>query len=108
VDLTFGDADLAGLCNCERRMVQRWGDDGSRQVGRRLFELSALAHHSEIELLPSAVVAREPGGLVTVEFDRGGVTIQGVLGSGSNGRTSAGKEGLLVTSVVVRRRKNAK
>ena len=107
MDLTFGDADLAGVCNCERLMVQRWGDDGFRRVGRRLLELSALAHHSEMELLPSAVVDRQPGGTVTVDFDRGGVVIEGLVTSTPGGRGGADREGLRVTSVAVRSRSKA-
>jgi hypothetical protein len=108
VDLTFGDADLARLCNCERRMVQRWGDDGFRQVGRRLLELAALSHHTEIDLLPSVSVERRPRGSVTVEFDGGELVIRGVLTSASANRNGFDSDGLRITSVSVHSRRSAR
>lgn len=106
MDLTFGDADLAGLCNCERRMVQRWGDEGFRQVGRRLLELAALTHHTEIELLPSVSVKRRPRGSVTVEFDGGDLVIRGVLTTASADCNGSDRDGLRVTSVSVHSRRS--
>jgi hypothetical protein len=105
VDLSFGNAGLAALCNSEQHMVKRWGRDGFTQVGRRLLELSAVRDPSEIELLPYVAVERDASGTVAIDFDRGDVVIEGLLTELTNQHDGAtGESTFCVTSVTVRAR----
>lgn len=96
VDVTFGEADLAAVCNSERLMVRRWGRDGFEGLGRRLLELAAAADLDQVALLPGADVTRDADGAVTIDFGRGAVVVHGEIVEGLDtpgptpGRRSAG------------------
>jgi hypothetical protein len=85
VDLTFGEPELAALCNSEQRMIRRWGHEGFRILARRLLELAA-ADVSEIEDLPGAALRFDGDGGVTVDFGRGALLIHAVFLNGRSGR----------------------
>jgi hypothetical protein len=102
VDLTFADAELAALCSSQQLMTRRWGREGYAKVGRRLLELSAV-DPSQIEHLPRAVLQHAVNGRVTVNFDEGGVIIEGVLLDGKGPAPHAnGADSLRVTGVNVK------
>lgn len=77
MDITFGSAALAILCNSERRLADRWGADAGRTVGRRLFELGSADPHN-LDRLPRASVTVGREGEMTIDFD-GEVIVQGRL-----------------------------
>jgi hypothetical protein len=83
MDLGFGSAGLATLCNAERLMVERWGPDAGRTVGKRLLDLAAATAWT-IEQIPTAVVVRDDHGAMTITFDDV-IAISGQLTAGDDG-----------------------
>jgi hypothetical protein len=77
VDLSFADAQLAALCNSKKQITSRWGPHGFAAVSRRLTELCAV-DCADVVNLPMATITPNGEGIVTIEFDRGGVTISAV------------------------------
>ncbi len=80
MDLGFGSTGLAALCNAERLMVERWGAEMGRTVGKRLLDLAA-ATAGTIERIPTASVVRDDGGAMTIMFDDA-IAISGQLTTG--------------------------
>jgi hypothetical protein len=76
MDVTFSSAALAALCNSERRLADRWGDEAGRTVGRRLVELWA-ADADTVLRLPGASVDHNGTGETVIAF--GTVTIRGQI-----------------------------
>jgi len=83
MDLGFGSTGLATLCNAERLMIERWGPDTGRTVGKRLLDLSA-ATAGTIGQIPTATVLRDDDGAMTITFDDA-ITMSGQLTSGGDG-----------------------
>ena len=77
MDVTFGTAALAALCNSEHRLADRWGADAGRTVGRRLYELGSADRHN-LDRLPRASVSVDGHGETIIDFD-GQVIVQGRL-----------------------------
>jgi hypothetical protein len=82
MDLGFGSTGLAALCNAERLMVERWGTEMGRTVGKRLLDLAA-ATAGTIERIPTASVVRNDDGAMTITFDDA-ITISGQLTTGED------------------------
>jgi hypothetical protein len=94
MDISFGSAALATLCNSERRLANRWGADAGRTVGRRLYELGSSDPHN-LDRLPRASLSVDGHGEMTIDFD-GEVIVRGHLGS--NGTST---DGLVITGLEV-------
>jgi len=94
MDVTFGSAALAALCNSERRLADRWGADTGRTVGRRLYELRS-AEVRNLNWLPRASVIVDGDGETVIDFD-GEVTVRGRI-------STNGKRGdrIVITSLEV-------
>lgn len=93
MDIFFHRAELAALCNSQRRLADCWGADAGRTVGRRLLEVSA-ADSGGLEQLPRAEVSRSRRGETTIDF--GDVVLKGAIsGDGRDG------ERIVITSVEV-------
>lgn len=82
MDLGFGSTGLATLCNAERLMVERWGTEMGKTVGKRLLDLRA-ATVGTIERIPTASVVRDDGAM-TITFDDA-IAISGQLTTGDDG-----------------------
>lgn len=97
MDVTFGSAELAQLCNSSERLGQQWGEAG-REVSRRLCDLAAVDSDA-LQRLPGLRLHVGSAGQVSLSFS-GPVWIGGVLTPGQPaGRLPAEKAGILVTSV---------
>lgn len=84
MDVTFGSAALAALCNSERRLADRWGADTGRTVGRRLYELGSADLHN-LDRLPRASVSVDGHGETIVDFE-GEVIVRGRLSTDGSRR----------------------
>lgn len=84
--MSFGEADLAALCNSAGRLAERWGPELGRWIGRRLLELAAAADLTEIEALPGGHFHLGAAPSVTINFEPGGIELTGVL---LDGRSAA-------------------
>jgi hypothetical protein len=107
VDVTFGEAALAAVCNSKHRMVRRWGLDGFEYVGRRLLELNAAADLDQVGALPGAALTGGEGDHVMIRFDRDRVVIRAqVVGTPRQaaGEPNLGSHGLHIVSLEVRPR----
>ena len=93
MDVTFSSAALAALCNSERRLADRWGDEAGRTVGRRLVELLA-ADADTVLRLPGASVDHNGTGETVIDF--GAVTIRGQIST-----DGASGDRILISSVDV-------
>lgn len=94
MDITFGNAALAALCNSESRLADRWGADTGRTVGRRLYELGS-ADVRNLDRLPRASVSIDGNGEAVIDFD-GEITVRGHIStSGERG------ECIVITSVEI-------
>lgn len=98
MDLGFGSTGLAALCNAERLMVERWGPDMSRTVGKRLLDLAA-ATAGAIERIPTASVVRDDNGAMTITFDDT-IAISGQLTTGGDGQR-ADTELFVISNITV-------
>jgi hypothetical protein len=94
MDVTFKTVALATLCNSQRRLADRWGEDAGRTVGRRLLEINA-ADSASLEKLPRAAVSHNGRGETTIDFG-GDVVVRGVI-------TADGQDGerIVITSLEV-------
>jgi hypothetical protein len=77
VDVTFGSAALAALCNSEERLAQRWGLDIGKTVGRRLFDLAASTP-SALDRIPEAKISVNGLGETTITFSER-IVIRGII-----------------------------
>jgi hypothetical protein len=77
VDLSFADAQLAALCNSRQQITSRWGHEGFTAVSRRLAELFAV-DGADVVKLPMTTITDGDDGIITIECDRGVVTITAV------------------------------
>jgi hypothetical protein len=102
MDVTFGDAALAALCNSERRLAQKWGAATGRAVGRRLLELAATDFEA-IPRLPRTRVRTEDSGETVINFGGGDITVRGSVLDGSPGDDPPGRPLLVIASVDARR-----
>lgn len=101
MNLSFGDAALAALCNSERRLARRWGHAG-HAVGRHLLDLSA-AEAATIDQLPGARVHNDGSGEIVVAFDDE-ILITGIVSDATRDRQGlrADADQMMIRSVDVR------
>lgn len=81
MDLGFDSAGLAAFCNAEQLMVERWGPEMGRTVGKRLLDLAA-ATVATIEHIPTTSTTRSRDGQMTITFD-GVIVISGQVTTGA-------------------------
>lgn len=79
MDVSFGEAELAALCNSKVRLANHFGPSLGRLVGRRLLELAAAADLDELALLPGGRVQVSPAGMVRVIFVPDGIEVTGTI-----------------------------
>jgi hypothetical protein len=101
MDVTFGSAALAELCNSERGLAQRWGQQAGRTVARRLLDLAA-ADAAAVCRLPEARVSTNGDGETTITFESR-IVIRGVISDQDDvgRRVPACADRILITSVHV-------
>lgn len=96
MNVVFGSATLAALCNSERRLADRWGAEVGRTVGRHLLDLAA-ADATDIDRLPGAQVNTNGAGETVIGFDDD-IVLHGVISGSGDG---ANAERLVVTRLDV-------
>jgi hypothetical protein len=84
MEVAFGSAALAALCNSERGLSDRWGPGLGRTIGRRLFELRS-ADARNLDRLPRVSVSIDDQGVTTIDFNgevivRGRISTDGTSG----------------------------
>jgi hypothetical protein len=79
MDVTFGSAALAALCNSGERLAQRWGPAMGGIVGRRLLDLAA-ATAGTIDRIPDVKIAISETGETTLTFAEL-IVVRGIIGS---------------------------
>lgn len=79
MDVSFGSAPIAALCNSQRRLAERWGHERAQTVQRRLLELAAV-DAADIGRLPRANISAAHGEAV-IDFG-GEVVVRGVITAG--------------------------
>lgn len=101
MDLGFRTSGLTALCNAERLMVERWGPDMGRTVGRRLLDLAA-ATAGTIERIPTATIATGESGATTITF-ADTIVIRGLIttSSASIDGTPAAADQFVISSIDV-------
>jgi hypothetical protein len=77
MDVSFGSAALAELCNSGDRLAQRWGQQAGRLVARRLLDLAA-ADVAVVCRLPGAEVSTNGAGETTITFGQD-IVIRGIV-----------------------------
>lgn len=99
MNLSFSSATLAVLCNSEERLVQRWGQDTGKIVGRRLLDLAA-ATVATLDRIPGALV-KVDGTETTITFaDK--IAVRGVIGPSQAQSQGLGTdEDMVITSIVI-------
>ena len=75
--VTFHSAELAALCNSQRRLVNRWGADAGHTVCRCLLEIGA-ADSTSLDRLPRAEVSDNGRGETIIDFGDE-VVVRGVI-----------------------------
>jgi hypothetical protein len=102
MDVSFDTADLATLCNSERRMARRWGPAMGRTVGRRLLDVAASTV-ATLDRIPTARVNTNGAGETTVTFAEA-IVVRGciVSSAGSADHTTADTDSFVIASVEVR------
>lgn len=97
MDVRFGSAPIAALCNSQRRLAERWGHERAQTVQRRLLELAAV-DAADIGRLPRANVVSAAHGEAVIDFG-GEVVVRGAItaGDGTSGR-------IRITDVAVTRK----
>lgn len=101
MDVTFGSAALAALCNSEQRLAQRCGPDLGKLVCRRLFDLAASTAAS-LDRIPDAKISVNGTGETTIIFSER-IIIRGVINP-SQARTSGSRvdaDFMVITSLDV-------
>lgn len=104
MDVTFGSAELAALCNSERRLTQRWGHEAGPVIARRLVELASVEADA-IARLPRARVSSDGVGETVINFC-GEVVVRGAIVSDPSDSASAPvdrRTRLVITSLDVLR-----
>jgi hypothetical protein len=81
MNVSFSTAALAALCSSEQQLVQRWGPEIGRTVGRRLLDLCATDADA-LDRLPGARVSANGTGETTIAFGEH-IVVRGVISSGS-------------------------
>lgn len=99
MDLGFATAGLAELSNAERLMVERWGPDMGRTVGRRLLDLAAVTAGT-IDRIPTATIATGKAGAMTITF-ADTIVIRGVLTSSATVDGAAAADQFVISSIEV-------
>jgi hypothetical protein len=101
MNVSFGSAALAALCNSEQRLAQRWGPDVGHIVGRRLLDLAAVESEA-IDRLPGANVSTDGAGDTTITFSNQ-ILVRGVMNVVNQGRRGAPaeSESIVITSLEV-------
>jgi len=104
MEVSFETADLAVLCNSQRRMAERWGPKTSRTVGRRLIDLAASTA-TTIERIPDASIETRSDGKTTITF-ADAVVVRGVLQASAPrvDKTAADADCFVISSVEVKER----
>ena len=99
MNLTFRSAALAALCNSEQRLIERWGAEAGRAVGRRLLDLAAIdADH--LEGLPDVNVSTDGTRETTISF--GSIVVEGEITRGTRAaEAAADADGIVITRVGV-------
>src|SRR5947209_8432786 len=67
MNVSFSSAALAALCNSERRLTQRWGQETGRTIARRLLDLAAV-DATALDRLPGAKIDTDGTGETTIMF----------------------------------------
>lgn len=101
MDIAFGSAALAALCNSEERLAQRWGPVVGKSVGCRLFDLVASTA-ATLDRIPEAEVTVNSAGETTITFSQR-IVIRGVI-NGAVVRVSGSRadaDHMVITSVGV-------
>jgi hypothetical protein len=103
MDVTFGSAALAALCNSEEHLTQRWGRDIGRIVGRRLLDLVA-ATAATLDRLPEAKVTVTGTGETTITF-ADVIVVRGIINAPNAGTrgTLADADHMMITGLDVQR-----
>ena len=100
MDVSFGSESLAALCNSERRMAARWGQEVAEVLGRRLLDLAASTAGS-LERIPTAAVAMDGKGKTTIRFMQT-IVVKGVIQpAGDPDETSSDDDAFVIESVEV-------
>jgi hypothetical protein len=101
MDVSFETADLAALCNSERRMAKRWGSEMGRTVGRRLLDVAASTA-TTLDRIPTARVNANGTGETTVMFAEA-IVVRGhiVSSAGSADHTTTDTDSFVIASVEV-------
>jgi hypothetical protein len=97
MDVTFGSAELARLCNSEQLLARRFGAKIGRTIARRLWDLAAV-DAATVGRLPETVVESEGSGETSLTFG-GSVLVRGVVTLGGQSRAGADGDGMLITGV---------
>lgn len=99
--VTFDSPTLAALCSSERRLIDRWGQDVGRTVGRRFLDLAAI-EAVDIDRLPGAHVSGKGDGMSRLTFG-GEIVIDGVITEADrHARTTGDEDRIVVTRVTVK------
>jgi hypothetical protein len=101
MDVSFGSAALAALCNSEELLAQRCGPDLGKIVGPRLFDLAASSA-STLDRIPDAKISVNGTGETTIIFSER-LVIRGVINP-SQARTSGSRvdaDYMVITSLDV-------
>lgn len=96
MNVVFGSATLAALCNSERRLADRWGPEVGRTVGRHLLDLAA-ADAADIDRLPGAHAETNGAGGIVIVIDDD-IVLHAVIRRSGEGAIA---ERLVVTSLDV-------
>jgi len=104
MDLDFDSEGLAALCNAERLMVERWGPEMGRTIGKRLLDLAA-ATAATIERIPTASTTRGRDGQMTITFN-GAIVISGQLIACADGARKDTDQFVIATVIVDENRRS--
>ncbi|MCU1463243.1 MAG: hypothetical protein JWO37_3318 [Acidimicrobiales bacterium] len=100
MNVTFDSAPLAALCNSEQRLIERWGREHGRTVGRRLLDLAAI-DAAHLDRLPDADVSTDGDGTTRITFG-GQIVVDGVITEAKGrGRVAGDEDHMVITGVAV-------
>lgn len=101
MNVTFDSASLAAECNSEQRLVERWGRERGRAVGRRLLDLAAVAA-AYLDQLPDADVSADGHGATKITFGEE-IVINGLITEADvRDRATGDEDRIVITGVAVR------
>jgi hypothetical protein len=100
MNVVFGSASLAALCNSEKLLADRWGPGNGRTVGRRLLDLTAI-DAAHLRRLPDTEVTTDGDGTTTITFaDQ--IVVNGVITrANGRGRAAGDEDRMTITGVAV-------